>query len=153
MSLKVLDYGKQHPFGEIFGKTRFLAWPVNAFRVTLPNASGDDDGLNPFERVILKILDVTGTEDARVLADETRIPLDLVKAFCCACETEDSSTNMVTSQAKSLGRAQAKTRARRCLSPRSCSANSSLAKSSRSCIYWTTRIRYEKKKTMKRYFA
>ncbi|QIE30193.1 hypothetical protein [Caballeronia sp. SBC2] len=81
MSLKVLDYGKQHPFGEIFGKTRFLAWPVNAFRVTLPNASGDDDGLNPFERVILKILDVTGTEDARVLADETRIPLDLVKGI------------------------------------------------------------------------
>lgn len=81
MSLKLLDYGKSHSFGKIIGKTRYLAWPVNAYRVTLPKASDDNDGLNPFERVILKLLDAIGAVSADALADETRIPLDLVKGI------------------------------------------------------------------------
>ena len=79
MSLKLLDYGKLNPFGETIGRSNRLAWPVNAYRVTLPKESDDGDGLNPFERVILKILNAVGVMNARSLADETCIPLDLVK--------------------------------------------------------------------------
>ena len=79
--LKLLDYDKPNPFGGIIGKPRKLAWPVNAYRVTLPKVSGTDDGLNAFERVILKLLDAVGVMDADELAAETRIPLDLVKGI------------------------------------------------------------------------
>ena len=79
--LKLLDYGRPNPFGETIGRQRNLAWPVNAYRVTLPRSSKDSDGLNPFERVILKLLDALGVMDARALADETCIPLDLVKSI------------------------------------------------------------------------
>lgn len=54
---------------------------VNAYRVTLPKTPKDGDGLNPFERVILKLLDAVGVMDARTLADETRIHPDLVKSI------------------------------------------------------------------------
>ena len=54
---------------------------MNAYRVTLPEASNDGDGLNPFEHVILKLLDAVGAMDAPALEDETRIPLDLVKGI------------------------------------------------------------------------
>ena len=81
MSLKFLDYGDPVPFGGIIGKTRNLAWPVHAYRVTLPRASDGGDGLNPFERVVLKLLDAIGAMDARTLADETRIPVDLVNSI------------------------------------------------------------------------
>lgn len=77
--LTLLDYGKPNPFSGIVGRPRNLAWPVHAYRVTLPKVSNDDDGLNAFERVILKLLDVFGILDADELADETCIPLDLVK--------------------------------------------------------------------------
>lgn len=77
--LKLLDYGKPNPFSGIIGRPRNLAWPVHVYRVTLPKVSNDGDGLNAFERVILKLLDVFGVLHADDLADETRIPLDLVK--------------------------------------------------------------------------
>ena len=79
--LRLLDYGQPNPFGGIIGRPRNLAWPVSAYRVTLPRTLSNDDGLNPFERVILKLLDAVGVMDARTLADETRIPLDLVKSI------------------------------------------------------------------------
>jgi len=77
--LKLLDYGKPNPFSGSIGKPRNLAWPVHAYRVTLPKVLNDGDDLNAFERVILKLLDVLGILHADELADETRIPLDLVK--------------------------------------------------------------------------
>ncbi len=80
MSLKLLDYGQSNPFGATIGRPRNLAWPVAAYRVTLPMIS-DDDGLNPFERIILKLLDAVGAMDTSALADETRIPLDLVNSI------------------------------------------------------------------------
>lgn len=79
--LKLLDYGQTNPFGGIIGRPRNLAWPVNAYRVTLPRTLNNGDGLNPFERVILKLLDAVGVMDARALTDETRIPIDLVKSI------------------------------------------------------------------------
>jgi hypothetical protein len=81
MPLKLLDYGRLNPFGDTIGRPSRLAWPVNAYRVTLPKASDDSDDLNPFERVILKLLDAVGAMDAGALADETCIPLDLVKGI------------------------------------------------------------------------
>lgn len=81
MASKILDYGRQNPFGEIFGRPSALAWPVHAYRVTLPKASSEGDGLNAFERVIFKLLDSVGRMSERALADETRIPLDLVKGI------------------------------------------------------------------------
>lgn len=79
--LKLLDYGNPNPFRGTIGKQRNLAWPVNAYRVTLPKSSEDGDDLNPFERVILKLLYALGVMGARALADETCIPLDLVKSI------------------------------------------------------------------------
>ena len=79
MQMKHLDYGKPKPFGEIVGRPRTLAWPVNTYRVTLPKVSEDGDGLNPFERVILKIIDAGGAREAEALARETCIPVDLVQ--------------------------------------------------------------------------
>lgn len=80
MPLKLLDYGKQRPFGEIVGKPRYLAWPVNVYRVTLPKVSQDGDGLNPFERVLLKMIDAGIAWEAEVLARETCLPVDLVQS-------------------------------------------------------------------------
>ncbi len=79
MSLKLLDYGNPKPFGQTVGGPRNLAWPVNAYRVTLPEISGDHDNLNPFERVILKMIDTGGEWDAEKLAEEACIPADLIR--------------------------------------------------------------------------
>lgn len=79
MPLMLLDYGNHKPFGEIVGRERHLAWPVNAYRVTLPMRQEDAGSLNPFERVILKLIDAgVSTEADRVSAD-THIPTDLVQ--------------------------------------------------------------------------
>lgn len=81
MTIKLLDYGKPNPFGEIIGKPNHLAWPVHAYRLTLPKPVDAGDGLNSFERVILKLLDAVGKMDERALAEETCIPDDLVKGI------------------------------------------------------------------------
>ena len=81
MSIKLLDYGKLNPFGEIIGRANHLAWPVDAYRVTLPKPTDAGDGINPFERVIIKLLDAVGKMDERALAVETCIPADLVKGI------------------------------------------------------------------------
>jgi hypothetical protein len=89
MQLKLLDYGKPKPFGETVGKPRNLAWPVNAYRVTLPKVSEDGAGLNPFERVILKMIDAGGARGPEVLATETCIPIDLVQ--CVLLRLQDKA--------------------------------------------------------------
>jgi len=80
MPIKVLDYGKSYPFGETIGKPRNLAWPVNAYRVTLPKPD-DDDRINIFERVILKIIDACDIRETEELAREVCIPSELVKCI------------------------------------------------------------------------
>jgi hypothetical protein len=78
MYLKLLDFGKpNNPFGEIIGRRRKLAWPVDAYRVTLP-VPDNSDGLNMFERVILKIIDACGIQEAETLAREICIPVEMV---------------------------------------------------------------------------
>jgi hypothetical protein len=81
MPLKVLDFGRHDPFRSRIGKPRHLAWPVNAYRVTLPKESTDGDHVNPFDRVILKLLAALGPLDANALSRDTCIPIDLVKGI------------------------------------------------------------------------
>jgi hypothetical protein len=89
MSLILLDYGKPTPFGEVVGGIRNLAWPVNAYRLTMPIPSKDSMSLNAFERVILKLIDAGGARDSEVLAQETCIPKDLV--HCVLLRLRDKS--------------------------------------------------------------
>lgn len=89
MPLKLLDYGRPKPLGEIFGKPRNLAWPVNAYRVTLPKMSEDGDVLNLFERLILKLIDAGGAREAEALARDTCIPVDLVE--CVLLRLQDKA--------------------------------------------------------------
>jgi len=89
MPLITLDYDEPyppyntphppHPFSEIIGRPKNLAWPVEAWRVTLPKREKSDD-INMFERVILKIIDACGIREADELAQEICIPVDLVKS-------------------------------------------------------------------------
>lgn len=78
---KVLDYGRISPPWDIIGPSRHLAWPVDAYRVTLPKVDNDKDGLNPFERAILKILDSGGAWDRESLRNETGMPSDLTQSI------------------------------------------------------------------------
>ena len=80
MTLKLLDYGRFNPIGQTLGKIRHLAWPVNVYRVTLPTPSMNNDSLNAFEQVILKLLDAGSLNIANSLALETCIPVDLIKS-------------------------------------------------------------------------
>ncbi|WP_250962390.1 hypothetical protein [Pseudomonas sp. CG7] len=79
--LKLLDYGTPKPFGAAIGGQRDLMWPVNTYRVTLPKPVADGERLNAFEQLILKLLAVSGAMDAQALAEETRIPLDLIESI------------------------------------------------------------------------
>lgn len=79
--LKLLDYGTPKPFGAAIGGQRDLVWPVNTYRVTLPKPVADGTGLNPFEQLILRLLAASGAMNAQALAEETRIPLDLIESI------------------------------------------------------------------------
>lgn len=80
MPLRLLDYGTRNPFRSTIGRPQHLAWPVHAYRVTLPDKSANGDDVNPFDRVILKLLAALGPLDASALSQETCIPMDLVKS-------------------------------------------------------------------------
>jgi len=79
MPLKPLDFGDPNPFSGFFGEKKHLAWPVNAYFVTLPRSVEDDLDLNPFERVILNLLNLVGRMDVVELSRETCIPDELVR--------------------------------------------------------------------------
>ena len=81
MALKLLDYGNPNPFMGIIGSPRHLAWPVYAFRVTLPSASNHTSLLNPFEMVVLKLLDASGRLEEELISQETCIPISFVKSI------------------------------------------------------------------------
>lgn len=82
--MRLLDFGEVNPFSSIIGRPRNLAWPVQVHRVTLPITSTAGLGyLNPFERVILKVIDAVGDLDELQLSSETCIPVDLVRSVVC----------------------------------------------------------------------
>jgi hypothetical protein len=81
VATRTLDYGTNTPFSRVFGRPRNLAWPVHAYRITIPATVESGQGqLNPFERVILSMIDAVGGLDELMLADETCIPVDLVRS-------------------------------------------------------------------------
>lgn len=83
MNVKLLDFvdfEKSSPFAGIFGRPRTLAWPINAFRVTMPSYGHDPHSLNPFEQVIRGVLEVEPGMSLDELADDTRIPKDLIRS-------------------------------------------------------------------------
>lgn len=77
---RLLDFGSPNPFAGIFGRPRTLAWPVDVYRVTIPAPSGRSDGLNPFERVVLGVLQAEPGMATEAVADTTCIPADLVRS-------------------------------------------------------------------------
>lgn len=79
MALTLLDYGDTKAFGETIGKPRKLAWPVSLYRVTLPQVSRDGRKINPFERVVLKLIDSGVSCDVESLAEDTCLPKALVQ--------------------------------------------------------------------------
>jgi hypothetical protein len=80
MRVELLDFGDTTPDAGHFGRSRRIAWPVCAYRVTLPSVIGSGgDSLNPFERVILGLLDAGGASTEVALAQETCIPEDFVR--------------------------------------------------------------------------
>lgn len=81
MATRALDYGSNNPFLGVFGRPRNLAWPVDAYRITIPASLKSEQGhLNPFERVILGVIDAVGGLNESMLADETCIPVDLIRS-------------------------------------------------------------------------
>jgi hypothetical protein len=102
--VRLLDFGAFDPFLSTIGRPRTLAWPVQVHRVTLPITSTAGHGyLNPFERVILKIIDVVGDLDEDQLAAETCIPVDLVRSVICRLQDRglvDSANAIVDARRK-----------------------------------------------------
>ncbi len=79
MTFKLLNYGNPNPFAKTLGWPRNLAWPVNVYRVTLPGDRAKSDHLNPFELLILNLIDAGGPQDAHSLSQETCIDEALVQ--------------------------------------------------------------------------
>jgi hypothetical protein len=80
MTVRVLDVGSPYPFKRIVGKPRNLAWPVAAFRITLPDVLASTRSVkNPFEEVILGLLELYENVSPEVLAEKTCLPVDMVR--------------------------------------------------------------------------
>lgn len=77
---RLLDFGDSNPFAGIFGRPRILGWPVDAYRVTVPAPASREDGLNPFERVVLGVLQAEAGMSTEAVAETTCIPADLVRS-------------------------------------------------------------------------
>lgn len=79
-AIKLLDFGAEFSGGGQMVRPRKIAWPVKAYRVTLPDISSvSDSELNPFERLALRLLDVEGPISEERLSEETCIPEDFLK--------------------------------------------------------------------------
>lgn len=83
MQVKLLDYGRVNPFGQIVGRPKNLAWPVRAYRVTMPQMKNDSSCLNPFEILILKFLTVDPHISDLQLKEATCLPEDLLHGIIC----------------------------------------------------------------------
>ena len=80
MTVRLMDFGSPNPFVGIFGRPRTLAWPVNTYRVTLPMSGRGNNTLNPFEQVILGVLEAEPGRNLSDLAEVTCIPEGLVRS-------------------------------------------------------------------------
>ena len=78
MQMKLLDYGRIYPFGPIAGSPRKIAWPVNSYRITLPQNNKGNSLVNPFEILILRFIDADPQITEEALSEETCLPQALV---------------------------------------------------------------------------
>ena len=80
-TIKLLDFEvRQNTAGQIT-KPRRIAWPVLGYRVTLPDSSdGSGSNLNPFEKVVLRLLRAEGPLTESRLSAETCIPEDFIRS-------------------------------------------------------------------------
>ena len=79
-TVKMLDFGISFSGDARMAKPRKIAWPVKAYRVTLPDSTfGNQSGLNPFEELVMTFLEIEGPVSEERLSEETCIPEDFVK--------------------------------------------------------------------------
>lgn len=78
MVAKVLDFTRPEQTAEAVGKPRELVIRCDGYRVTLPTSRSGEVLENPFERVVLRLLDLR-RYDVDDLALETCLPGDLVR--------------------------------------------------------------------------
>lgn len=80
MAIRALDLGEKSTFSGIFGRPQTLAWPIHAYRITIPyQDQSQRERINPFDRVIGDLLGVVNGMDEKRLAEETCLPIDLVR--------------------------------------------------------------------------
>ena len=104
MQMKLLDYGRIYPFGPIAGSPRKIAWPVNSYRVTLPQNNKGNSLVNPFEILILRFIDTDQQITEEDLSEETCLPQALVHGIIIRLQEHgflDESRRIVDSK-KSL---------------------------------------------------
>jgi hypothetical protein len=95
--MRVLDLGTQVLVDGLIGKPRNLAWPVHAFRLTLPTQRAGGNSLDPFERVILQLIEIGGFQGEQTLADEACLPSPLVRSVLTKLRTREilDKTNQI----------------------------------------------------------
>lgn len=77
--VRLLDFGAKFEGDHRMGRPRRLAWPVTVHRVQIPEEYGiSQQGLNPFEKVLLELLAIEGPKSPEHLSRETCIPEDFV---------------------------------------------------------------------------
>jgi hypothetical protein len=105
---RVLDFEKVNPFGRTIGQPRNLLWPVQAFRVTLPDSSRSrKNDLNAFESVVIEALGIrAGLSDSQ-LADVVCLPIDLVRNVIVRLKDQGfvNDDNVVVSKSHSVDNA------------------------------------------------
>ncbi|NHM16524.1 hypothetical protein GMI69_07630 [Eggerthellaceae bacterium zg-887] len=79
MQVRYLDFGDVVPKTGIIGTARMVSWPVNGYRISLPRTIGQDDTLNPFEKVVLGIMRAERLRDPQRVAASTCLPTDFVE--------------------------------------------------------------------------
>jgi hypothetical protein len=84
--MRVLNHDTRLVNG-LIGRPRDLAWPVHAFRLNLPIQRTGDNSLNPFERVILKLIEIEGFHGEQILAEESCLPSPLVRSILSKLRT------------------------------------------------------------------
>lgn len=103
-SVKLLDFGVAFQGDAQMARPRRIAWPVKAFRVTLPAESRNNgDGLNPFEILLIKLLEIDGPVSDAKLSEETCIPEDFVRGVLLRLQDKgyvDSRNNVLSKTSK-----------------------------------------------------
>lgn len=71
MAAKLLKYELNHSYSSIIGEPRFIAWPVNVYRMALPIQKKGSSDLNCFETFVIKMLRAVTWRSQEAFAEET----------------------------------------------------------------------------------